>query len=296
MLDVHRLRLLREVAARGTIAATARALAFTPSAVSQQLSKLETEVGAPLLERSGRGVRLTEVGKVLVAHADVVLRALDRAEVAAHEARGDIGGTLRVGAFASAGTELVAPAIRTLERRAPRLRVELSELEDPDSIVGLRLGELDLIILQDFTNVPSRTPTGLTRHPLLDDPLVLAIPRSWEPPGSDALAELADRPWIAEPEANPSGRALRHVCRAAGFEPDIRYETLSFQVMAALVARGLGVALVPKLVVRRGRSGIRLIEMPGMQRTIYAATRHEQVQRPAVRIALEAIRDAAARI
>ncbi len=294
MLDVHRLRLLREVAVIATIAAAAEALAFTPSAVSQQLSKLETEVGAPLLERSGRGVALTDVGQTLVAHSDAVFRALDRAEAAAEEARGDIGGTLRVGAFASAGTELVAPAIRSLGRSAPRLRVELRELEDPVSIVGLRLGELDLIILQDFTNVPSRTPTGLSRHHLIDDPLVLSIPRSWRLESSTSLAQLGDRPWIAEPEANPSGRALRHACRAAGFEPEIRYEVQSFQVMAALVARGLGVALVPGLVVRRQRTGLHLIDTPGLSRHIYAATRHEQVQRPAVRVALDAVREAAA--
>ncbi len=293
MLDVKRLRLLREVAARGTIAAAADALAFTPSAVSQQLAKLETEVGAPLLERSGRGVSLTEVGQILVAHSDVVFRALDRAEAAAHEARGDVGGTLRVGAFASAGTELVAPAIRTMARTAPRLRVELAEMEDPDSIVGLRLGELDLILLQEFTHVPTRTPTGLTRHAVMDDPLVLAIPREWRLGEVSSLTELADRPWIAEPEANPSGRALRHACRTAGFEPDIRYQTLSFQVMAALVGRGLGVALVPSLVVRRRRTGITLVDVPGMLRHISAATRHAQVQRPAVRLALNAIREAA---
>ncbi len=293
MLDVTRLRLLREVAARGTIAATARALAFTPSAVSQQLAKLETEVGAPLLERSGRGVRLTDAGRVLVAHSDVVFRALDRAEAAVQESLGDIGGTLRIGAFASAATELVAPAIRTLGRTAPRLRVELAELEDPDSIVGLRLGELDLILLQDFTNVPTRTPTGLTRHPILDDPLVLAAPRTWRIGSVLSLSALAERPWIAEPEANPSGRALRHACRAAGFEPDIRYHALSFQVMAALVGRGLGVALVPSLVVHRRRTGITVVEMPPLTRHIYAATRHEQVQRPAVRAALAAIREAA---
>ena len=122
MLDVPRLRLLREVAARGTIAAAAGALAYTPSAVSQQLTKLEKEVGAPLLERSGRGVALTEVGRALVAHADDVFRALDRAEAAAEAAKGVVGGTLRVGAFASAATEIVAPAIRALRVRAPHLR------------------------------------------------------------------------------------------------------------------------------------------------------------------------------
>jgi molybdate transport repressor ModE-like protein len=294
MLDVARLRLLREVAARGTIAAAAKALAYTPSAVSQQLSKLEKEVGAPLLERSGRGVALTEVGRTLVAHSDEVFRALDRAEAAAEAAKGVVGGSLRVGAFASAATEIVAPAIRSLRVSAPQLRVELSEMEDPESIVGLRLGHLDLIVLQDFTHVPSRTPTGLTRHPLVDDPLVLAVPREWGIATVSSLDELRDRPWIAEPEENPSGRALRHACRAAGFEPEIRYQVLSFQVMAALVARGLGVALVPALVVRGRETGLQIIQLPGVVRHIYAATRHERVQRPAVRATLEAIRETAA--
>ncbi len=296
MIDARRLLTLREVAARGTIAAAAEALAFTPSAVSQQISKLETEVGAPLLERYGRGVRLTEVGAVLVEHADAVFEALDRAEAAVEEAKGEAVGTVRVGAFASAATELVAPAIRSLRATAPKLRIELSELEDPSSIVGLRLGELDLIVLQDFTHVPTRTPSGFTRHHLVHDPLVLALPRTWRVGALETLGDLRDRPWIAEPEVNPSGRAFRRACRDAGFEPEIRYTVESFQVMAALVARGLGVALVPRLVVRGRAVGLRLEEAPGrgLSRQIYAATRHEEVQRPTVRAVLEAIREAAA--
>ena len=300
MLSVPRLLLLREVAARGTIAAAAEAVAYTPSAVSQQLAKLEAEIGAPLLERHGRGVALTELGRVAVRHADDLFTAMDRAEAAIDAAKGGIAGDVAVAAFASGITELVAPAVAALESTAPELVVSVRQLEDNDSIAELRLGTVDLALLQEYSHLPARRDSGLGRHPLLDDPLMLAVPDVWaseEGAASSGVAAFRDRPWIAEPAETPAGQAIEHAARAVGFSPDIRYRSEDFEVTRALVAAGLGVALIPRLAAARTADGVTLIPIPrqNMVRRIYAATRHEEVQRPTVRATLEAIKVVAGR-
>lgn len=295
MLDVNRLKMLREVAARGSIHAAAESLAYTPSAVSQQVAKLEAEAGAQLLERSGRGVRLTEIGRIVVEESDSVFQSLDRLEATLDVAKGEIHGDVRIGAFASAAIELVSPAIVSLESEHPNVTIHIEQLEDQDSLVGLRLGTLDIAIVQDFTHVAAPTPKGLRRRPLHEDPMVLAIPPSWGLDDIRDLSMLADRPWIAEPDANPSARALLRACRDAGFEPDIRYRTDDFHVMAALVAKGLGVALITELSATGSTDDVRIVPVPGepLVRHIYAATRHVEIARPKVRVILEALRDVA---
>lgn len=296
MLDTHRLMMLREVAQRGSIHGAAESLAYTPSAVSQQIAKLENEVDAQLLERIGRGVRLTEVGRIIVDESEAVFVALDRLEATIDVARGEIHGDVRVGAFASAAIEIVSPAIVMLEDIHPGVSVHIEQLEDQDSLVELRLGNLDIAIVQDFTHVVSTLGKGLRRRSLYDDPMVLAIPRSWDLGAVEDLGVFADRPWIAEPDANPSARALFRACRDAGFEPDIRYRTEDFHVMEALVAKGLGVAMVTSLSSSGSNDAVEIIAVPGERliRRIYAATRHVEIARPKVRTVLEALRSVAA--
>jgi DNA-binding transcriptional LysR family regulator len=296
MLDVHRLRMLREVAQRGSIHAAAESLAYTPSAVSQQLAKLEKEAGAQLLERSGRGVRVTEIGRLIVEESTAVFQSLDRLEATVDVARGEIHGDVRVGAFASAAIEIISPAIVALATEHPNVVVHIEQLEDQDSLVELRLGNLDIAVVQDFTHVPAETPRGLRRAPLHEDPMVLAMPASWEMDDVNDLRALADRPWIAEPDANPSARALLRACRNAGFEPDIRYRTENFHVMQALVGKGLGVAMVTVLSSRGTSDAVRVVRVPGesLVRHVYAATRHVEIARPKVRTVLDAMRDVAA--
>lgn len=298
MLDVHRLRMLREVAERGSIHGAAASLAYTPSAISQQLAKLEKEAGAQLLERSGRGVRLTEIGRLVVDESDAVFASLDRLVATLDVARGDIHGEVRVGAFASAAIELISPAIVTLGAAHPNVTVTIEQLEDPDSLVELRLGTLDIAIVQDFTHVPAPEPSRLRRQLLLDDPMVLAIPRSWNLGSIADLAELADRPWIGEPDVNPSARALQRAAQDAGFTPRIRYRTDDFHVMEALVAKGLGVALVTTISSSGSTDLVEIVPVPGppLVRHIYAATRHVGIARPKVRVVLEEIRGVAARL
>lgn len=296
MIDVHRLRLLREVAQRGSIHAAAESLAYTPSAISQQLTKLEKEVSAQLLERSGRGVRLTEMGRIVVDGSWDVFASLDRLEATIDSARGEIHGEVRVGAFASAAIEIVSPAIVRLATTHPNVTVLIEQLEDQDSLVELRLGTLDIAIVQDFTHVVAQPPKGLRRRTLHEDPMVVAVPRSWGLGGIDDLIELADRPWIAEPDQNPSARAFLRVCRDAGFEPKIRYRTDDFHVMEALVGKGLGAAVVTVMSSSGSTEAVQLLPMPGekLVRHVYTATRHVEIARPKVRVVVEEMHRVAA--
>src|SRR5215204_4138005 len=198
MLDLRRLRLLRE---RGTIAAVADALQFTPSAVSQQLATLEREAGVPLLERAGRGVRLTDPALVLVEHADALLEraALAEAELAA--AAGTVAGRGRIATFQSVALRIALPAMEALARDAPRLRCELIEAEPEQALPALALGEVDLVLGDEWQHQPWRLPTGLERHELLRDPVHLLLParhsvaRSHE--DAVPLGELAGEAWAS---------------------------------------------------------------------------------------------------
>ena len=206
VLDVRRLRLLYELSRRGTIAAVGAALHVSPSAVSQQLALLESEAGVPLLERVGRGVRLTEAGRALATDAGQVIAHLERAEadLAAHT--GEPTGTVRMAAFQSALRALFPAALSSLARY-PRLRIEVFQLEPDVALSALLSHDVDLMIGEEYPGLPTVRPVSLHRELLCRDPLRLAVPL--DDPAS-TLAELADRPWAME----PPGRALLR-CRIA---------------------------------------------------------------------------------
>src|SRR5215218_7953757 len=201
MLELRRLRLLRELSERGTIAAVADALQFTPSAVSQQLAILEREVGVPLLERAGRGVRLTDPALVLVEHAGALLERAALAEADLAAAAGTVTGRGRIAAFQSVALNLALPAMQALARDAPRLRCELIEAEPEHSLPALALGDVDLVLGDEWRHQPRRLPEGLQRHDLLVDRVLLVLPAR-HPVGrryQDAvpLAALAGEVWTA---------------------------------------------------------------------------------------------------
>src|SRR3954470_7627454 len=176
MLDLRRLRLLRELDERGTIAAVADALRFTPSAVSQQLAILEREAGVPLLERAGRGVRLTDSALMLVEHADALLERAALAEADLAAAAGTLIGRARIAGFQSVVLRIALPAMQALARDAPRLRCELVEAEPEQAIPALAVGDLDLVLGDEWQHGPRRLPAGLERHDLFEDPVQLALP------------------------------------------------------------------------------------------------------------------------
>jgi len=301
MLELRRLRLLRELSGRGTIAAVADALQFTPSAVSQQLAILEREVGVPLLERAGRGVRLTDAALVLVEHADALLERAALAEADLAAAAGTVTGRGRIAAFQSVSLRLAAPAMEALARDAPRLRCELLEAEPEQALPALSLGDVDLVLGDEWQHQPWRLPAGLERHELLRDPVNLVLPARHPAARrhKDAvpLAELAGEAWTTGHVGMAWEELTQRTCRQhGGFDPDIRHRTNDAIVSLALVARGLAVTLLPDLALPGRLPGIalrRIAEAP-LERAIFAVTRSSDAARPSTRALLAAIRDAAA--
>ncbi|MFB7255827.1 LysR substrate-binding domain-containing protein [Streptomyces nojiriensis] len=273
MLDVRRLRLLRELARRGTIAAVAEALSFSPSAVSQQLAVLEREAGLPLLERTGRGVRLTPAGRHLVGHAEAVLERLEQADADLAEARGGLAGALRIGAFPTATRAIVPAALTALARRHPGLEPMVSETDPAAVAHALRAGDLDVALVHEYDFVPAEPEPGLATEPLYVEAMYLAAPAAGTPgeapaetpagapapPGGPAGSGGADQgavlrgharaPWITATPGTLCHAMTVRACQAAGFTPRVRHQVDEFATVLALVAAGQGVAVVPQLGV-----------------------------------------------
>lgn len=289
MLDLRRLRLLRELQRRGTIAAVAEALSYSPSAVSQQLATLERETGVSLLEPAGRRVRLTAQAELLVEHAGRLLEEMERTEAALARSMQDTVGTLRVAAFQTAVLSLLPGTLLRLQSDHPRLRVEVAELEPETSLPGLVSGEHDLVLGEEYPGQPLRRPREVERHDLFRDELRLATPADW---GARTLEELADRPFVVEPPGTTAHEWATATCRSAGFEPDARYFSTDLQVHHALVARGLAAALVPALSVVEQRDTVHLMALAGRpRRQVFAAVRRGAAEHPTVLAFIEALTD-----
>ena len=280
MLDLRRLRLLRELARRGTIAAVAEALSYSPSAVSQQLATLEKEAGVRLLEPSGRRVRLTAQAELLVAHAQVLLEEMERTEAALAQSLNETVGTLRVAAFQTAVLALVPPALSELEPRHPLLRVEVTELEPDRAYPALVAGEFDLILGEEYPGFPLPRSRETERRDLFADELRLAVPAAWPGP---SLSALAARPFAMEPLATTAREWSTAVCRRAGFEPDVRYTSTDLQVHLRLVESGLAAALLPDLSGAAHHAGVVAHHLPGRpRRQIFTTIRHGAAADPRI--------------
>jgi len=301
MLELRRLRLLRELSHRGTIAAVADALQFTPSAVSQQLAMLEREAGVPLLERAGRGVRLTDAALVLLEHADALLDRAALAEADLAAAAGEVAGRGRIAGFQSVLLLLALPAIEVLARDAPRLRCEVVEAEPEQALPELALGELDLVLGDEWQHQPRQLAAGLQRHELHRDPVYIVLPARHPAARrhEDAvpLSDLADEPWATGHGLMGWEEMTQRACRElGGFDPDIRHRANDATISLALVARGLAVTLLPGLplsALLRGRHpGVvrRRIAEGSVDRAIFAATRAADAARPSTQALLGAIR------
>ena len=301
MLDLRRLRLLHELNARGTIAAVADALQFTPSAVSQQLAVLEREAGLPLLERAGRGVRLTDAALVLVGHAEALLERAERAEAELAGATGSVGGRGRIASFQSVALHVAVPAMRELARDAPGLRCELVEAEPEESLPALALGDVDLVLADEWQHQPLARPTGVDREDLWRDPVHLVLPADHPAARRHSravpLAELAGESWATGHHETGWEAMTERTCRQLGeFDPDIRHRTNDSVTTLALVAGGRAVTLLPALVDPGAHPGIavRAIAEGSAHRTIFTATRIVDAERPSVQALLAAVRTAAA--
>ena len=301
MLDLHRLRLLHELHARGTIAAVADALQFTPSAVSQQLAVLEREAGLPLLERAGRGVRLTDAAIVLVRHAGALLERAELAEADLAAATGRVAGRGRIATFQSVALRVAVPAMRTLARDAPDLRCELVEAEPEQSLPALALGDVDLVLADEWQHQPLARPAGVDREDLCRDPVHLVLPADHPAARRHRravpLAELAGEAWTTGHRGTAWEEITSRICRDLGaFDPDLRHRTNDSVTSLALVAGGQAVTLLPALVRPEAQPGVavRAIAEGSLQRTIFAATRTADAARPSVQALLAAVRGAAA--
>ena len=296
MLDLRRLRLLRELDARGTVHGAARALGYTPSAISQQLAVLEREAGAKLLERTGRNVRLTDAGRVLVRHAATLLDGLEAAEAeVAAIAAGHPAGVVRVSAFQSAFLRIVAPAVAALARSHPDIRVEVTEAEVEESVPALRLRQLDAVVGDEYSGQPRPVHSDLTRESLVREQVRVVLPETHPQASRNRvrMAQLADARWAAcQPGTGHREMQIR-ACRELGrFEPDLRYASDDFLILVEMVRTAGACALLPDLVVGYGTPGVavRSFAEGAIDREVFLLTRATRT--PAVEAVAAALHQA----
>jgi DNA-binding transcriptional LysR family regulator len=295
MLDVKRLRVLREVAAKGSFSAAAESLAYTQSAVSQQIAALEREAGTRLVERSARGVRLTEAGRALVRHADVILARLADAEAELEAIAGLRGGRLRLVSFASAGATIMPRAIAVFRERHPGVELTLEPGEPDEALVKLKAGECDIALTIDAPFC-SLDDDGVEQVRLLDDPMYLAMPRGHRLAAKPRikLSELRDEAWIGGSSRGcPDTMILLRACNAAGFEPRIAFHSDDYLAIQGFVAAGVGVSLIPDLALLAVRDdvAIRSLGARAPERRINAATLRDGYRTPAVDAMLDVLRE-----
>jgi DNA-binding transcriptional LysR family regulator len=290
MLDLRRLRLLSELARRGTIAEVARVVGYTPSAISQSLLQLEREAGVPLLERDGRRVRLTPAARGLVARTDRVLAELDAAEAELAADHGTVRGTVVIGAFPSAAAGLVVPAVADLREQHPELSCPVVEHEPEDGIPVLRSGELDVLVSESYEGVAEVPTGGLEAHELLIEPLLLVLPAGGSTPEPVPLESLADAPWIAGLAGTQFAAALDGACRKAGFIPRIVHRADDARLMRTLVESGLGVGMLPALA-RTESEAVRFAPATPAppRRHVSALVRSGAARRPSLAAVLDAL-------
>jgi DNA-binding transcriptional LysR family regulator len=276
MLDVKRLRVLREVAARGSFSAAAESLAYTQSAVSQQIAALEREAGARLVERSARGVRLTEAGRALVRHADVILARLADAEAELEAIAGLRGGRIRLASFASAGATLMPRAIALFRERHPAVELTLEPAEPEEALAKLKGGDVDIALTIDaeFCAVDDE---GVDVQHILDDPMYLVLPSEHPLAGKPriGLEELRDDAWLGGSTSGcPDTMILVRACNAAGFEPRIAFHSDDYLAIQGFVAAGVGVSLIPDLALLAVREDVAIRSLGTLPpvRRIQAAT------------------------
>src|SRR6188472_3041482 len=252
MLDVRRMRVLREVAVRGSFSAAAESLSFTQSAISQQIAALEREAGCTLVQRNARGIRLTEAGEALVRHADAILARLADAEAELEAIAGLRGGRLRLVAFPSAGATLAPRAVAAFRERHPAVDITLIPGEPEDGIAALKAGETDIALLIESGFETCHDP-AIERTPIMEDPMYALLPAGH--PLAERrrlrLDDLRNDSWIMGPPVTtcPDSEILLRACQGAGFEPRIAFNSDDYRAIQGFVAAGMGVSLIPDLAL-----------------------------------------------
>jgi DNA-binding transcriptional LysR family regulator len=289
--NLHRLRLLRELSYRGTISAVATATSYSPATISQQLAQLQKEVGAPLLEPDGRRLRLSSQAQLLVRHTEVVLDRLERAEADIARSLNEVGGTVRMAVFQTAMLTLVPRALTLLRERHPALRIEITQAEPETARSALLPRDYDLVIDEIYPGYPQPHSEVLDQQLLTEDMIRLA--------DTDAivhktkLSEYQDAAWVMELQGSPAREWTLAICRTAGFEPDIRYETADMVVQTRLIEAGHAVAFLPDLMGMDRPTRIRLHHLaPTHRRRIVTTCRSSTRDHPAIQAVRSALQEA----
>jgi molybdate transport repressor ModE-like protein len=302
VLNLERLRVLQAVATHGSVTAAAAELHVTTSAVSQQLAKLERESGTTLVERSGRGIRLTDAAQLLATHASALLSMAEKAQADVNAQAGTVTGHLVLASLPTATRGLAAPALRQLASAHPALRVELTEADSSQSILVLVQGALDLVITCDWSNAPLAAPDGLAKTLLVEDLTDMAVPAAHplaantnSPDGALEIAQVGTGPWICGTPGTSCHDWLTFTLRSAHLEPRIAHTANEGATQLALVAAGLGIAPMPRLGRGHVPAGVRIIAVrPTLRRNIYALWRNTAARSPAIHAVVSALREAAA--
>jgi DNA-binding transcriptional LysR family regulator len=299
MLNSGRLVVFREVVAHGSFSTAAEALSYSQSAVSQAIATLESETGAPLIERRRGGVRPTAAGAALGAHIGGILARMEAAETEIAAIAAGHGGQLRTASFPTAGATLMPQAIAAFRASHPGVDVTLAEGDPEEVAPRLRAGEFDLALLFEFEGIGERLGAGIRRFELFEDPLHLALPRDHPLAGRERLRleDLRDEAWVQTSAASACGRQVIRSCHAAGFEPSVSFESDDYQTVQGLVAAGVGVALIPQLALATVREDIcvRPLDPTSPVRRVFAATPRAAAVTPAVATMLDVLREAGRR-
>jgi DNA-binding transcriptional LysR family regulator len=293
MLDVRRLRVLREVIVRGSFSAAAESLHLSQSAVSQQIAVLEREVGIPLLERTSDGPKLTAAGETLIEHSDAVICRLEEAERELAQIAGLEGGRLRLASFPTASATLMTRALSEFRHRFPKVELQFSEDEPEDSFPGLKRGDFDLAVVFDYPPFPLDFARDVEAEMIFEEPMRVALP-----PGhplaaakSVRISDLADEDWLCGALPSSCRDQVIKLCREAGFEPRISFQSEDYEVIKGFVAGGLGVTILPELA--GGHPGIELRPVRGQKpvRRVWAVTRESESRPPAAEQMLGILRE-----
>ncbi|MDX3574024.1 LysR family transcriptional regulator [Streptomyces sp. ID05-47C] len=299
MLNLERLRTLDALARHGSVSGAAGGLHITTSAVSQQMAKLEREVGQQLLAKNGRGVRLTDAGRLLADHAARILSHVELAQSDLEAQRGQVVGELRLSAFPTAARGLFPVALAGLREEHPGLRVRSCELEPERGIAGVIRGDLDLAVVLDWYNKPMPVPDGLVKAPILDDPADVAMPAGHPLAGRDEvdLGEFAGDEWITWGDGEFCHEWLMFTLRSRGVEPIVGHRAAETHTQLGLVAAGLGVCIAPLLGRHPVPEGIVIVPLrQRLRRHVYAVWRADADRRPSIRAAVKALKSAADRV
>lgn len=295
MLDLKHLRVLKEVAERGSFSAAAEALSYTQPAVSHQVAALEREAGAKLVDRTPRGIRLTESGRVLLDHAEAILARLAEAEAELEAIAGLRGGRVRLASFPSGGASLIPLATATFRDRHPGVEVLLSVAGPTDALDRLKAGEVDLAVLVESGFGPEPRDDRIERTHLLDDPMFATLPADHPLARKRTLRliDLAGETWMHDDSSCPDAAVFLRACHAAGFEPEVAFGNDDYSAIQGFVAAGVGVALIPQLALQGVRDDVvvRRLAGPVPVRRVVAASLADSYRSPATEAMLEILKE-----